>query len=79
MNHSDHSPPTFWRSPAALALLVVVAVGGFYLYTEHQAHLFGMLPYALILACPLMHLFMHHGHGREAPRSPQGGRDEQHQ
>ncbi len=22
-----------------------------------------ILPYLLLLACPLMHLFMHHGHG----------------
>jgi hypothetical protein len=24
---------------------------------------FGVLPYLLLLACPLMHLFLHHGHG----------------
>lgn len=41
-------------------LLVVAA---FFLFTEHQAHLFGVLPYLLLLSCPLMHLFMHHGHG----------------
>ena len=26
-------------------------------------HALGALPYLLLLACPLMHLFMHHGHG----------------
>ena len=26
-------------------------------------HLLGALPYLFILACPLMHIFMHHGHG----------------
>lgn len=36
---------------------------GFFLFTEHRAHLFGILPYLLVLLCPLMHLFMHHGHG----------------
>ena len=33
---------------------------------EHKAHLEGVLyylPYLLLLACPLMHLFMHHDHG----------------
>lgn len=30
---------------------------------EHRAHLPGLLP-LLLLACPLMHVFMHHGHGR---------------
>jgi hypothetical protein len=38
-------------------------IGGFFLLTEHAAHVFGALPWLLILACPLMHLFMHHGHG----------------
>lgn len=58
-----HDTSAFWRSPAGIALLVAVAAGGFYLVAEHQAHLFGVLPYLLLLACPLMHLFMHHGHG----------------
>jgi hypothetical protein len=40
-----------------------VAVAGFFLLTEHRAHLFGILPYLLLLACPLMHLFHHGGHG----------------
>ncbi len=35
----------------------------FYLLTEHQAHLFGALPYLFLLACPLMHFFMHGHHG----------------
>jgi len=33
---------------------------------EHRAHLaegLKFLPYLLLLACPLMHLFMHRGHG----------------
>jgi Protein of unknown function (DUF2933) len=37
-------------------------VAGFFLLIEHTAHVFGVLPYLLILACPLMHIFMHHGH-----------------
>jgi hypothetical protein len=32
------------------------------LVTEHTAHFFGILPYALLLLCPLLHLFMHSGH-----------------
>ncbi len=64
MNNADREQAsTFWKSPAALALLVAALVGGFYLVTEHQAHLFGALPYLILLACPLMHVFMHKGHG----------------
>lgn len=40
-----------------------LAVAGFFLFAEHRAHLFGALPFLLLLACPLMHLFMHHDHG----------------
>ncbi len=32
------------------------------LFTEHRAHVLGILPYVVLLACPLMHLFMHHDH-----------------
>lgn len=40
-----------------------LAIAGFLLFTEHRAHLLGILPYLFLLACPLMHRFMHHGHG----------------
>ena len=48
---------------ARWALYGFLAVAGFFLFTEHRAHLLGLLPYLFLLACPLMHLFMHHGHG----------------
>lgn len=42
--------PPFWRSASALMWLAAVVVGGFYLVTEHQAHLFGALPFLVLLA-----------------------------
>lgn len=39
-----------------------LAVGAFFLWTEHRAHALGVLPYLIFLACPLLHFF-HHGHG----------------
>jgi hypothetical protein len=53
----------FWRSRAGAAFLVAAAVAAFFLATEHEAHLLGALPYLILLACPLIHLFMHRGHG----------------
>jgi len=50
-------------SRATLALGVFLAIGVFFLITEHTAHFFGALPFMLLLLCPLMHLFMHGGHG----------------
>jgi hypothetical protein len=55
-----HSHPS--RSALRIGLWMFVAVIGFFLWTEHRAHLFGALPYILLLLCPAMHLFMHHGH-----------------
>lgn len=46
-----------------IAWIVFAAIAAFYLWTEHRAHLLGALPFLLLLACPLMHLFMHGGHG----------------
>lgn len=52
-------------------LIGFLAIGGFFLVTEHRAHLLpflGYLPFLLLLACPLMHLFHHGGHGGHGDR-----------
>lgn len=60
----DRPAPSFWASPAGWVCLGFIGVGGYFLVTEHAAHLAGILPWLLIAACPVMHLFMHHGgHG----------------
>ena len=56
-HHDPHSKRSHW------VFIGFVLVAGFFLFTEHRAHVLGALPYLLLLACPLMHLFMHHGHG----------------
>lgn len=53
----------FLRSPTGITLIVFLTIAIFYLVTEHTAHVFGILPYGLLLLCPLMHLFMHGSHG----------------
>jgi hypothetical protein len=45
-----------------VSLLVFLAAAAFFLWTEHRAHLLGVLPYLILLLCPLMHLLMHRGH-----------------
>ena len=67
MNH-DHSqhdsePKGFWGSRYSIGLIVMGAIAAYFLLSEHRAHFFGALPFLLLLACPLMHIFMHHGHG----------------
>lgn len=77
MTHDSDSPvpPRFWRSRHALGLVVMAAVAAVFLLGEHRAHVLGALPFLLVLACPLMHLFMHHGHRghRHADSTPHEG------
>ena len=61
MSDEMHTP--IWRTRNGIALCGFLIVAGFYLLTWHTAHVLGVLPYLLLAACPLMHLFMHHGHG----------------
>ncbi len=46
-----------------LITALFIAFTLFYLLTEHRVYFFGALPYLIILLCPLMHIFMHHGQG----------------
>lgn len=50
-------------SRSGLVLFGFLAIAAFFLWTEHRAHLLGILPYLLLLACPFMHWLMHGGHG----------------
>jgi hypothetical protein len=75
----DHEPSPFWRSRYGVGWLVLAGIAGWFLWTEHRAHLFGALPWLVLLACPLMHVFMHrghhghHGHGEQPrPSDPPG-------
>jgi hypothetical protein len=52
-----------FRIPLAMGFCIFAAIAIFFLWQEHRAHVLGLLPYALLLLCPLVHLFMHRGHG----------------
>ena len=77
MNHDpaqhDSTPTAFWRSRYAIGLLVFGAIAVYFLMSEHRAHFFGALPFLLLLACPLMHVFMHGGHGGHGSHGGHGG------
>ena len=62
-----------------LQMTAVAVMAGvlFWLLRDHWRHALGFLGYApflLFLACPLMHLFMHHGHGHGAHAQMQNHR-----
>ena len=50
-------------SSTHVAFIAFIAAGGYFLWTEHQAHLLAVLPFAIFLLCPLMHIFKHGHHG----------------
>jgi hypothetical protein len=61
---NDHAREPFWRSRSGIVVAGFLAIAGFLVLVEHAAHVYELLPYLLILACPLMHLFHHRGgHG----------------
>ncbi len=62
----DRSPGgnRFGRSAVLGACAMLALVGLFFLLREHWGHVAGWWPYLLLLACPLLHLFMHGGHGQ---------------
>ena len=75
-DHSEHhrrESESFLTSPAGLVLMAFLAIAGVYLWMEHQAHLLGALVWLPLLVCPLMHLFMHHGHGGHGGGSSRDG------
>jgi DUF2933 family protein len=72
-DHSLHEQPTqlgSTKSRAGLVLIGFLIIAGALLFTEHRAHVLGLLIWLPLLACPLMHVFMHGGHGHH------GGHDQ---
>ena len=61
--HHQHNAGSFLGSRAFLVCLGFLAIAVVLLFSEHRAHFLGVLPYLFLLACPLMHFFMHGGHG----------------
>jgi hypothetical protein len=47
----------------AFALMAV-----FLLWQEHRAHSVAVVPYLILLSCPLIHLFMHRRHRQRGDR-----------
>ena len=55
-------------TPLGWVVTLALAALGVYLFANYTGHIITALPYLLLLACPLMHLFMHGGHGHHHGR-----------
>jgi hypothetical protein len=61
-NNRTRPQSSFLTSRAGLVFVGFLAITGALLLTEHRAHVLGLLIWLPLLACPLMHFFMHGGH-----------------
>lgn len=59
-----HARPSFWKTPFGVVSTIVALLASAYLWVAHRDHVLALLPFALLAACPLMHIFMHRGHGQ---------------
>ena len=60
-NHESNGQ--IFNSRVTLGLCLFLAVAAFFLWTEHRAHVLGVLPYVLLLLCPILHLLLQRRHG----------------
>ena len=60
-DHTQHEGIA-WSARAKWAFAVFAIIGGYFLFAEHRAHVLPYVPWLILLACPLMHFFMHGGH-----------------
>ena len=76
MTHHSHHDLRAARSGSTRstwALIGFLAIAAYFLLSEHRAHFIQYLPFVLLAACPLMHLFHGHGgHGEHRDREPEG-------
>ena len=64
MNDQSQSRRDVMGRRMTQVFLLFAIIGGFFIVAEHRAHVIPYLPWLFLAACPLMHVFMHHGHGR---------------
>jgi hypothetical protein len=76
MNGATRSAAAIKSHAVTFAVCGFLAVAAFFLWTEHRAHLLGVLPYLLLLLCPVFHLLMHRGHGHGQHQDHSHGRQD---
>ncbi len=71
------------RSRSTWVLIAFLAIAAYFLLSEHRAHFLAYLPFVLLAACPLLHLFHGHGghgaHGGSDADRPPAGRPHRHE
>lgn len=76
-SHQQHHCQSILTGRIGFILLGLSLIVGALLFSGHRDHVFGVLVWLPLLACPLMHLFMHKGHGGHAGHEHGGDRTSQ--
>lgn len=63
MEHPNEPVKNTFSRKTWWAVFAIGMVGLVSLLRYHTSHVFSILPFLVLLACPLMHIFMHKGHG----------------
>jgi hypothetical protein len=53
------APPNFFKTPLGIATFLALVLGGVVLFWSERPNVLGWLPWLIVLACPLLHVFMH--------------------
>lgn len=73
----DGQQPSSIASRARVVFIAFAIIAAVLLVAEHRVHVLPLLPWLLLAACPLMHVFMHGGHrGHGAMRGDRARADE---
>ena len=67
-HHHQHQGETnnnSWTTRYRFVTYIGLGILAYFLLIELREHVFPLLPYLLLLACPFMHMFMHGGHGHK--------------
>ena len=73
--HQQSNENSRWPGRVKVAFIAFAVIAGFLLVLEHRAHVYPYLPWLLLAVCPLMHLFMHRGHGSHGSHGGHGSLD----
>ncbi len=73
-DHSAVGEASRQRKMSRYVFIAFAAIAAYFLIMEHRDHLFVILPFLLLAACPLLHFFHHRGrnHGGEDSRPASG-------
>ncbi len=61
-NHTSKRKQPWWRTPFGMLCTAIFLIALFILIRDHAAHMGNYWIWLILLACPLMHVFMHGGH-----------------